>query len=82
MGTVGSTASTEFAHELRCSGYDGVIFTGKSEKPVYLLVTNEGAEIKPAEHLWGTVGEETIKILNKEVGEELKKLKPKRWHLA
>ena len=76
MGTVGSTASTEFAHELRCSGYDGAIFTGKSEKPVYLLVTNDGAEIKPAEHIWGTVGEETIKILNREVGEELKKRKP------
>ena len=68
MGTVGSTASTEFAHELRCSGYDGVIFTGKAEKPVYLLVTSEGAEIRPAEHLWGTVGEDTIKILNKEIG--------------
>ncbi len=45
-GTVGSTASTEFAHELRCAGYDGVIFTGKAEKPVYLLVTDGEAEIQ------------------------------------
>ena len=76
MGTVGSTAATEFAHELKCAGYDGVIFTGKSDKPVYLLVTDDGAEIKPAEHLWGTIGEKTIKILNKEVTEALGKKKP------
>ena len=76
MGTVGSTASTEFAHELRCSGYDGVIFSGKAEKPVYLLVTDNKAELKDANHIWGTVGEKTIKILNKEVVEELTKRKP------
>ncbi len=76
MGTVGSTASTEFAHELRCAGYDGIIISGKSEKPIYLLVTDGEAEIRDASHLWGTLGEETIKILNKEVGEELKKRKP------
>ena len=27
MGTVGSTAATEFAHELKCTGFDGIIFT-------------------------------------------------------
>jgi aldehyde:ferredoxin oxidoreductase len=75
-GTVGSTASTEFAHELRCAGYDGVIFTGKAEKPVYLLVTDGEAEIRDASHLWGKLGEETIKILNREVTAELTKRKP------
>ena len=76
MGTVGSTAATEFAHELKCAGYDGVIFTGKSEKPVYLLVTDGKAEIRDASHIWGTIGEETIKILNREISEELTKRKP------
>ncbi len=75
-GTVGATASTEFAAELKTAGYDGVIVSGKSEKPVYLLVTDEGAEIKNAEHLWGAVGEKTIKILNKEVTKELTNRKP------
>ena len=32
-GTVGSTASTEFAVELKMAGYDGVIVTGKSPEP-------------------------------------------------
>ena len=52
-GTVGSTASTEFAHELKCAGYDGVIISGRSEEPVYIQVTNDGGEIKSAKHLWG-----------------------------
>jgi aldehyde:ferredoxin oxidoreductase len=75
-GTVGSTASTEFASELKMAGYDGVIVTGKAEKPVYILVTDGGGEIRDASHLWGKVGEETIKILNREVTEELAKRKP------
>jgi len=75
-GTVGSTASTEFASELKMAGYDGVIVTGKAEKPVYILVTDEGGEIRDASHLWGKVGEETIKLLNREVTEELAKRKP------
>lgn len=75
-GTVGATASTEFASELKMAGYDGVIVTGKANSPVYILVTDEGGEIINAEHLWGKLGSETIKILNKEVTEELTNRKP------
>jgi aldehyde:ferredoxin oxidoreductase len=75
-GTVGSTAATEFANEIKQAGYDGVTFTGKAEKPVYLLITDEGAELCKAEHLWGLDGEETLIKLNKEVTDELKKRKP------
>jgi aldehyde:ferredoxin oxidoreductase len=75
-GTVGATASTEFASELKMAGYDGVIVTGKSKDPVYILVTDDGGEIRDASHLWGKMSEETIKILNKEVTEELTKRKP------
>jgi aldehyde:ferredoxin oxidoreductase len=75
-GVVGSTAASEFASEIKMTGYDGVIVTGKANEPVYILVTDEGGEIKPAKHLWGTIGEETIKILNKEVTAELTKKKP------
>ena len=75
-GVVGSTAATEFAVEIRTAGYDGVVFTGKAEKPVYLLVTDEGAELVDASHLWGLDGEKTLIKLNKEVRETLKKRKP------
>ena len=75
-GTVGSTASTEFALELRTAGYDGVIVTGRASGPVYILVTDDGGEIRDASHLWGMLGEETIKTLNREVTEELTRRKP------
>ena len=75
-GTVGSTASTEFAHELKCAGYDGVIVTGKADSPVYILVTDDGGEIMDAGHLWGEIGEKTVIALNREVTAELTKRRP------
>jgi len=76
LGTVGSTAATELANELKSAGYDGITFLGKAERPVYLLVTDEGAEIRDASHLWGLDGEKTLIKLNKEVREELQRRKP------
>ena len=75
-GTVGSTAATEFANEIKQAGYDGVTFTGRSDRPVYLLITDEGAELRKADHLWGLDGEKTLIKLNKEVTDELSKRKP------
>jgi aldehyde:ferredoxin oxidoreductase len=75
-GVVGSTAATEFASEIKMAGYDGVIVTGKADEPVYIQITDEGGIIKPAKHLWGKVGEETLIALNREVTAELSKKKP------
>lgn len=75
-GTVGSTASSEFPMELKCAGYDGIFITGKASNPVYLLVTDNHAEIRDASHVWGKLSEDTIKILNTEVRAELTKRKP------
>ena len=76
-GMVGSTASSEFPNQLKTAGYDGVIVTGKATDPVYILVTDDGGEVLGAEHLWGSLGEETIKTLNKEVSAELTKRHPR-----
>jgi len=75
-GVVGSTAATEFAVEIKNTGYDGIIFTGKSPEPVYLLVTDDGPELVDAKHLWGLDGETTLIKLNKEVKETLTKRHP------
>jgi len=53
---------------LRASGYDGVIVTGASYKPVYLLVTDDGVEIRDASHLWGKDTFETEQLLAEEIG--------------
>jgi aldehyde:ferredoxin oxidoreductase len=39
--------------ELRMAGYDGLWITGCAEKPVYLWIKDDEAEIRSAEHLWG-----------------------------
>lgn len=72
-GMVGSTVAGEFPLELKCAGYDGVIVLGRSEKPVYLYIDDSGAEIRDAEHVWGKDGKQTIRILNKEVIDDLEK---------
>jgi aldehyde:ferredoxin oxidoreductase len=42
-----------FGPELKKAGYDGMVVTGRAEKPVYILVADEKVEIKDAGHLWG-----------------------------
>lgn len=40
-------------HELGRSGYDGIFITGKAPEPVYLLLFEGKAELRPARDLWG-----------------------------
>jgi len=46
-------AGGAWAPMLKYAGYDGVIFTGKAKKPVYVWIENDQVEIRPAEKLWG-----------------------------
>jgi aldehyde:ferredoxin oxidoreductase len=39
--------------ELRFTGFDGLIVTGRASEPVYLWVHDGEAEVRPATHLWG-----------------------------
>ncbi len=48
-----------FAHELGRSGYDGIVFRGKSPRPVYFLLSDEGGELRDAADLWGSDVRET-----------------------
>jgi aldehyde:ferredoxin oxidoreductase len=65
-GIVGSTVGGEFPIELKCAGYDGIIFTGASEKPVYLLIKDSYVDLKGAGHLWGKNARETVLTLIRE----------------
>lgn len=38
---------------LKLAGWDGILFFGKAEKPVYLLIENDKAELRDATDLWG-----------------------------
>jgi aldehyde:ferredoxin oxidoreductase len=53
-------AEGPFAVALKESGYDAIIFQGRSEAPVYLLVAEGSPSILPAEEVWGLdTGEST-----------------------
>ncbi len=61
-----SNVGGTFGYELRKTGYDGVIVTGKSEGPVYLEITDNHAELKDAGHLWGKTTGDVTKTLESE----------------
>ena len=49
-----SNSGGYFGAEMKFAGWDMIIFEGRSEKPVYLMLENDRAELKDASHLWGT----------------------------
>ena len=53
-GTIGAANSGgHFGPELKYAGYDGIIFEGKAEKPVYLHIDDDLVELLDASELWG-----------------------------
>jgi aldehyde:ferredoxin oxidoreductase len=42
-----------FGPHLKFAGFDGLVFSGVAEQPVYLLINEGQAELRDAEHLWG-----------------------------
>ena len=49
--------------ELKFTGFDGLVITGKAAEPSYLWVTSEGAEVRSAASLWGKGTFETTEKL-------------------
>ncbi|MEM3526187.1 MAG: aldehyde ferredoxin oxidoreductase N-terminal domain-containing protein, partial [Candidatus Jordarchaeaceae archaeon] len=64
-----STSGGSFGAFLKRTGFDGVIITGKADKPVYIWINESEAEIKDASHLWGRDCYETQEIIRKDLGE-------------
>ncbi|MEM2273088.1 MAG: aldehyde ferredoxin oxidoreductase C-terminal domain-containing protein [Candidatus Bathyarchaeia archaeon] len=69
-GVIGSTVAGEFPIDLKCAGYDGIIFTGAAEKPSYLLIKDSDIELKDASHIWGKGAKETVLTLVSETRKE------------
>jgi len=63
-----------FASELKRAGYDGIVISGKADRPVYLAVTNECVEIKEASHLWGLTNSKTHQALKAETNDRARLL--------
>ncbi len=56
--------------ELRFAGFDGIVITGRAEKPVYLYFTNDHVEVRDASHVWGKDTFEAHDILIGETDEK------------
>ena len=62
-----STFGGMFATAQKRAGFEAVSIVGESPTPVYLLIHEAGAEIKPADDLWGQYTRETnLAILERE----------------
>jgi aldehyde:ferredoxin oxidoreductase len=65
-----SSCGGYFAPELRYAGYDGLIITGKSANPAYLLVRDDSIEIVDAGDYWGKGTEEVTAALKAKLGKD------------
>ncbi len=65
-----SNAGGHFAPELKNAGYDLLIISGQSEKPVYIWIDDDRVEIRDARHLWGKTVPETDMAVKQELGDK------------
>ncbi|TFG14909.1 MAG: hypothetical protein EU535_02715 [Promethearchaeota archaeon] len=63
-----------FGKEFKSTGFDILIVSGKSEKPVYLWINDNNIEIKDASELWGRGTQETDAKIKEELGDDKVKI--------
>ena len=54
---------------LKYAGYDYLVITGRAEKPVYLVITDDDVEVRDARAQWGKGIYEATDAIRKEVGD-------------
>ena len=59
-----------FPAELKFAGFDGLVITGKSPKPVFLWIKDGETELRDAAHLGGKITGEVDAILKQELADE------------
>ncbi len=70
-GALGSSeAGGWWGHEFKRTGYDALVIRGRAQSPVYLVIRDQGVEIRPAEHLWGLETWPAETALKQELGDE------------
>lgn len=68
-GWASSCSDSYLGGELKCSGYDSVVFEGRAHSPVYLWVHDDHVEIRDASRLWGKTTWDTLDAIRKEFGD-------------
>ena len=69
-GGVGEAVSHgTFGAELKRAGYDAVVLTGKSDRPVFLWIDDDSVQLLDAEQLIGKSPSETEDMIKDELGD-------------
>jgi aldehyde:ferredoxin oxidoreductase len=55
--------------ELKKSGYDAIVFRGKSRKPVYLQIRDGNSELQDASSYWGMTTRAADRAIRKDIGD-------------
>ena len=63
-----SNAGHAMGANLKYAGYDHLVILGKSDKPVYLRITDDDIQFSDASHLWRMDSWETTEMLKKDLG--------------
>ncbi|RJO60178.1 hypothetical protein C4544_05980 [candidate division WS5 bacterium] len=58
-----------FGPELKWAGYDLIVLSGQSKKPVYLRIEDDLIELRDAGHLWGKDTWTTQSLIRQELGD-------------
>ena len=61
-----------FGTELKKTGYDGLLFRGAADEPVYLTILEGSAELRSARELWGKTSGETEDWLRARHGKDVR----------
>jgi aldehyde:ferredoxin oxidoreductase len=59
-----STFGGRFPATMKRTGFDAIVIEGRSPEPVYLKVTETGAELVPARSLWGQSTRDTVHAIH------------------
>ena len=70
-GAIGSACADNFSPMLKWAGYDHIIVTGASDKPVYLSIFDDEVKLCDASNLWGLDTHETSEALHAKLGEDI-----------
>lgn len=63
-GIVSSSCGGPFGMAFKTAGYDGLVITGKSDKPTYIVINSNGVTFENAKKLWGTDTQKTQDAFN------------------
>jgi len=69
-----SQAGGYFPAEMKFSGFDAFVFTGRSPHPVYLWVNDGSYELRDASHLWGKITGDVEDLIRQDLNDDQVKI--------